>query len=123
MLCMLQATLHWLREAGVVRLVLKSNLHQAQYAEQVGHALVMVLINATSHEWVVPSRLICTRRSKKRSRGRLVMPLAPLSVTTHEHDGGWTMVQVQNASRQYAEQTSGWEAFMAPLWVVCSDCW
>ena len=31
---MLSATLRWMGEQGVVRLVLRQNLHQAQYAEQ-----------------------------------------------------------------------------------------
>ena len=32
----MQALTAWLQEQGVVQLVLKSNLHQAQYAEAVG---------------------------------------------------------------------------------------
>ncbi|GAB4819604.1 hypothetical protein N2152v2_006650, partial [Parachlorella kessleri] len=40
---MMQATLHWLREGGVVRQVLKQNLHQAQYAEQAQKVLRLLL--------------------------------------------------------------------------------
>ncbi len=56
-----QALTSWLREHGVVQMVLKSNMHQAQYADQVGcrwgaiHGMAVV--------GAVASELRCSRCS------------------------------------------------------------